>query len=707
MLTSRRAEKVPPVLVLAVCAVSARFSSHRQISTEPAFLRGEAWARPAREIALKRYDEPSITILTVYLILGLHEFGTCQGGRSWMFCGMAMRMAYALQLHREVAYDPLGRKEDKSSELSPTDREIRRRTMWACFLMDRFNSSGTERPSIAIESHIKVQLPIRESNFQMEISGPTQDLQGAVPNPVAAGLGQISDPSANMGVAAYLIKVIALWGRVVRYLNLGGKDQDLHPFWHPDSQFTELKQQVRKFAEDLPDRLRYTPEALQSFATEKLGNQFLYLHISYYQTILFLHKFAIPTAPGVKLPADLPKDFTTQAARTAVDAAAKISSLMNEAISHRVVAPFAGYCAFASSTVHVWAIFSSNPQLEATSKRDLSLNVKYLTRMKKHWGMFHHMVENLKSIYRQFADWAFQGPTANAGGKPDAASFQYGDWFDKYPHGVSGTDYQDPAVHEHEESSNAPLSQKSDLQSVEDFFQTNQPPSAQQRKAQRKVAHGGSRNSAHSKHPTVPKLKTEPMPSYAPGAVRQQPQQMQNSLSTGNEHSQALQQPLAAHNYNLFGQPFYQDVAEDGTPLFSSAQHFPVTELDRHLVLGAYAQDMASTPIAQRVPTNFGQQISPRDSGAEQSHLRPPDVGAQAADVPMNSLIWDQSAAFGLQSGGGVPGQEGMQSSAWFMPFNLMPPDVNSNDASSTQYGHGLVDVDGTQVYDPSRSGGH
>ena len=117
---------MPPVLVLAVCAISARFSTHPQINAEPAFLRGEEWASPAREIALKRYDQPSITTLTVFLLLGLHEFGTCQGGRSWLFGGMALRMAYALQLHHELATDPLSQKNDK---LSCTDREIRRRTM--------------------------------------------------------------------------------------------------------------------------------------------------------------------------------------------------------------------------------------------------------------------------------------------------------------------------------------------------------------------------------------------------------------------------------------------------------------------------------------------------------------------------------------------------------------------------------------------------
>lgn len=75
---------VPPVLILAVCAVSARFSTHPQLRSEPAFLRGENWASVAREIALKRYDTPNILILIVYLLGIACRSGRCRTSQS--FC---------------------------------------------------------------------------------------------------------------------------------------------------------------------------------------------------------------------------------------------------------------------------------------------------------------------------------------------------------------------------------------------------------------------------------------------------------------------------------------------------------------------------------------------------------------------------------------------------------------------------------------------
>ncbi|EXA30271.1 hypothetical protein FOVG_18329 [Fusarium oxysporum f. sp. pisi HDV247] len=100
---------LPPVLVLTVCAVATRFTSNRLVnSSGPEFLRGEEWASYARYICTRRYEWPNLTILTCLLILGLHEFGTCQGGRSWALGGQAIRMAFALQLYKDLEYDPSG-----------------------------------------------------------------------------------------------------------------------------------------------------------------------------------------------------------------------------------------------------------------------------------------------------------------------------------------------------------------------------------------------------------------------------------------------------------------------------------------------------------------------------------------------------------------------------------------------------------------------
>lgn len=652
-----RARTAPPVLILAVCALSARFSTHPQINSEPEFLRGEEWAAPARDIALKHYDEPSITILTVFLILGLHEFGTCQGGRSWMFGGMAMRMAYALQLHREVDYDPLGQN-GNTPKLSLTDREIRRRIMWACFLMDRFTSSGTERPACANEDTIKVQLPIKESYFQMEISGPTEDLTGYAWNTVAADAGQISNPRENMGVASYIVRIIALWGRVIKYMNLGGKEVDKSPIWKPDSQFAQLKRQAEEFQSSLPPSLQNSEENLKCHAAEKLANQFLFMHIASYQVMLFLHRFAIPNTQMAKIPKDMPKAFVTEAGRSAIEAANQISYLLTDAIEYSVFAPFAGYCAFMSSTVMVWGAFSNNSEIATTSRKNLACNVKYLGMMKKYWGMFHFIGRDLKDMYCQQADASVNGVHS---GKTNTTVFQYGDWFQKYPHGVSKTDYEDSSKKPKEEpSSEVGLNSKPD---VEEIFGQLSPPSgvASNRKAPRK----STKKMSHP-NPSNPPKPEDQMPCNLQIPPSQQPVL---PMQLSNPHSSISPPSFSPQN----NQPFF---SQDQIPMPLSSNYDLLPQLDRQLVYGAYTgSDPTASSSTSALHEIMANNLQSQNTGITQPH---PDAGLwnPSASI-LNPTNFQQQQPVSLDTANHGAGYMGgiaeMQGSAWFMPFNLNP----------------------------------
>lgn len=632
-----KARTIPPVLILAVCAVSARFSTHPQMNSEPPFLRGENWASPAASIALRRHDEPNITILTVFLLLGLHEFGTCHGGRSWSFGGQALRMAYALQLHCELDHDPLlSQSNEAGAQLSFTDREIRRRTMWASFVMDRYNSSGSQRPPIGNEKFMHIQLPIKESHFQMEIPGPTEDLDGNVPNPVPEDMGQLSDAKDNMGVSAYILRAIVLWGRIVDYLNLGGKRRDHHPLWAPESGYMLLKKQIDEFAASLPTSLHFTYENLQIHAAERTANQFLFLHIIMHQNTLFLNQFAIPLSPGGRPPRDMPKTFLSDAGRAAVEAAHHISVLIDRASAYPLTVPFAGYCAYSASTVHIWGIFSKNAQLEARSKENLRHTYRYLNKMKKYWGMFHYMVESAKDRYRQFADAAIRGSTAVQNGDQMAPMFQYGDWFDKYPHGVSRLHWEDPDPQHKEKGGDAVMGQKSDLQSVEDFFASLSP----------------------TPQPAIPRRSHSRKSSKADSTMHTSPSQPMVDVNMGNTPgmlgtSAGFPQPslYPPSRPSPFGQsPFDFTLPTDQLP-----------QLDRQFVYGSFG-DFDTSPF---VPTNNSPMPLPTETHPH------PQAQRQAQPKQENS----SAAFFSGQMDPSAPSGTGEfhQPSAWFLPFNLDP----------------------------------
>ncbi|KAK5046937.1 hypothetical protein LTR84_007291 [Exophiala bonariae] len=818
-----KAGTIPPVLILAVCAISARFSTHPQVSTEPAFLRGEQWATPARRIVEKRHYEPNITILTAMLMLGLHYFGTCEGGLSWSFGGQAMRMGYALQLHRELDHDPLGRNQianssdsskkggPKPPELSFTDREIRRRTMWACYLMDTFNSSGTERPSFLNEDYYQIQLPIKESHFQMEVPGPTEDLHGNVPltnkKSLEAGLNNdvAIEAKANMGVAAYIVRGVVLWKRIVKYLNLGGKEKDPHSIWDPLSQFATLQRQIQQLKSSLPDHMANTPENLATHVSERLANQFIFLHIVLAQASLFLHRFAIPTTPSHRphqhhqafTAAGMPKPFLTNSANTVIESAALISKLISESTGHTMTVPFAGYCAYAAATVHVWGIFSKNASLEASSKENLRHNYKYLTRMKRYWGMFHYMAESVKDIYRAFADVSSRVAAAHhhhhsqsarpissgqqhpgsslllrrpsgaggthtplipmdldglpmsgtgshdrtasstnppsrsetpglggdkAGGGHGASSssgsskamFQYGDWFDKYPHGVSESEWEKSHLEYRREAgtADAVMSQRSDLQSVEEFFASLSPPSKGEdgvggagsgaggrgkkvaRRRGKSVAENkkGS-NATASASATATGTGTGVVGNVgtASGAGatatvsgglsldtqrQQQAQQSQPGLHipgttpTGPDPNLNLTHPFNPSDFDITSPTLYhtpqfpggQQVpghASSNDPYNYHAAGFPfvssLPEIDRQMVFGAYAG------LDPSVASTHG-------TGALNDNS--PSMGQFGASNPWEGLDMGGFGGYGDMHGGMMD----TGSSAWLLPFNIEPP---------------------------------
>lgn len=423
-----------------------------------------------------------MTVLTCLLILGLHEFGTCHGGRSWALGGQAIRMAFALQLHKDLEYDPSRR--GSKTPLSFVDREIRRRIMWACFLMDRFNSSGSDRPMFIKEESIRIQLPVKESYFQLDMPAKTESLDGSSPLSGSPDGDDRTLARDNMGVAAYTVRAIAIWGRIVAYFHQGGKEMDPYPLWSEGSDYTSLVQQVDDLLLSLPDSLQYSTSNLNLHTTEKTASQFLLMHLSIQQNMLFLQKAAIAWASSTGSK-DAPPEFLPQASAKTVIAANHISEILRDAELAKcsVTAPFAGYCAFSATNIHILGIFSSNATVKSTAEMNAGINIKFLRKTMRYWGMFHWMVENIRTQYRNALE-AFRSGKVSTQGSTAWPVLQYSDWFNRYPHGVSDFDVVEPtSQRRREKGEDAVLEQKPELQSVEDFFTSLASPSSTEGRA--------------------------------------------------------------------------------------------------------------------------------------------------------------------------------------------------------------------------------
>uniref|UniRef100_A0A0D2YKE8 Zn(2)-C6 fungal-type domain-containing protein n=1 Tax=Fusarium oxysporum (strain Fo5176) TaxID=660025 RepID=A0A0D2YKE8_FUSOF len=324
------------------------------------------------------------------------------------------------------------------------------------------------RPMFIREDTIQIPLPVKEKYFQFGMPAPTEMLDGRVPHPPSPNDGQIADVRENMGVAAFLIRAIALWGRITTCLSQGCKDLDSNPLWEGKSHYMNHLNDAVNLEASLPLSLKYSAENLEVHKTENTPSQFLFMHICLQHNILLVSRAAM----SARKQHGVHDDFFSEASKRTFNAANRISELLREAEQSGcfVSAPFAGYCAFSSTTVHILAIISRNPSMKLTAEANLTTNVKYLHKMKKYWGMFHWMVENVRTQYRNVLDAMRAG--ANVEERATQLSFlQYGDWFNRYPRGLSDAEFMDPATHKRKDSgADGVLDAKPELRSVEKYF---------------------------------------------------------------------------------------------------------------------------------------------------------------------------------------------------------------------------------------------
>lgn len=128
-----------------------------------------------------------ISTIHAMLMLALHEWGMNRGPKAWGHLGIVIRSAQAMGLHYEEELDdqPLSRSLPSraveqqgfvdSGNASPDSatcqndafvkQEVRRRTLWACFILDRYFSNGKYRPQGINAKDLRIQLPASEHAF--------------------------------------------------------------------------------------------------------------------------------------------------------------------------------------------------------------------------------------------------------------------------------------------------------------------------------------------------------------------------------------------------------------------------------------------------------------------------------------------------------------------------------------------------------------
>ncbi|KAK7420075.1 hypothetical protein QQX98_002937 [Neonectria punicea] len=238
----------------------------------------------------------------VFLMLGLFEWSqrTPSGGpASWMYVGIAIRMAQALklglddQLFRGQGYpsrggNPAQRARGSSSEIGII-REIRRRTMFSCLILDRMMACGNDRVSMIQPNTIRIQLPCTEMAFDLalEVNTGFLNFEGDIMNQF------VNDDS----VLSRFIQLVEIWVKISHYSLTGGRLRERLPPWEKQSTFGTLREKLYQFLHNLPDTFTFSRQNYYRHENHQATNMYVSLHMLVSVCLMMLHREHLPFLP--------------------------------------------------------------------------------------------------------------------------------------------------------------------------------------------------------------------------------------------------------------------------------------------------------------------------------------------------------------------------------------------------------------------------
>lgn len=306
-------KQVDPVLVDAVCALAARFSTHSLLRQQPheeakatPAEYGHAFAQRAKTALVDIFACPSVAAVQAALLLAYNEFGESRDSGLWMYLGIAIRMAQDLGMHKlqglryrgiagptpkmfkrqsvngnrhnSDAAQPkasakvvAGPDQPPSSNLpARTRKEIdeqqaveqeRVDTFWAVFFLDRVVSSGTGRRSTLRDKEIEISFPdLAEKHLNTDWPA----------------------------VFPALIRIVHLYGRVADLLNSFQEPADITP--DTGQRLAAMESQVTQFYQGLSPRLHFDAVNFQHYMKAGEGTNFVLLHFWFHTLIVLLHQ---------------------------------------------------------------------------------------------------------------------------------------------------------------------------------------------------------------------------------------------------------------------------------------------------------------------------------------------------------------------------------------------------------------------------------
>ena len=319
-------KQVDAILVDAVCALAARFSTHTLLThqysdeskTTPAEY-GHVFAQRAKTALVDAFPCPSVAVVQAALLLAYNEFGESRDSGLWMYLGISIRMAQDLGLHKVEGLKYKGK-------TGPTPKMVKRESMSGSPELPTKLTSSKKAKDEELERNAARDKVVKEnmqgavdaSDYadgekevaeQKSVEQERVDTFWAVfflDRVVSSGTGRRStlrdkdielsfpaldmkDPKSGWPVTfPALIRIVHLYGRVADLLNSIKEPSDITS--ETPKRMASMESQVTNFYQGLSPRLHFDAVNFQHYMKAGEGTNFVLLHFWFHTLIVLLHQ---------------------------------------------------------------------------------------------------------------------------------------------------------------------------------------------------------------------------------------------------------------------------------------------------------------------------------------------------------------------------------------------------------------------------------
>ncbi|KAG1456426.1 hypothetical protein G6F56_006834 [Rhizopus delemar] len=329
-----------------------------------------------------------------------------------MYGGIASRMAIELGLH-----------ENKESEnANPTiekliEQETARKVFWCAFIMDKFCTAATGRPSGLHESFCSALLPANVNTtkckqyYTESLTGDQYLLLNISCVRKSQLLGNFVDNACvephsgkkpSLDAYAYLVRATNILGKVTVFVNRKEKFSSSTPPYHVDSEVTKLDKMIYDWEENLPNTLKNVPANYELEQNKDQQSVLIMLHVLHNTLILLLHRPAMAIADTLDSEIVLPelKTFITNSLAKCIKAVDNVTVLVNKIRQRKdIIPPFLTYLVYTVATVVVSISFSPKEEEAQKAKQALPAYMKYLVVARGFWAMADKLYFMIRDLY--------------------------------------------------------------------------------------------------------------------------------------------------------------------------------------------------------------------------------------------------------------------------------------------------------------------